>query len=218
MRTTCGGRGSRTRSSRSRNRTSLDGSERERRGNHEAVLRSPGEMLERLPRDAAAAHARGRRPLHVRPDAGARLPLPGLLRRRRPCRRAAARRSASAPFTPRYDGAARWQRSAGAGAARRGAGADRAARAWRLLPAALGGARARARVRARGARPRLAAARAAAGQRTRLERRLARLLPDRPLARRPGRREPLARTVPERRDGHRSRTSTSTSRATSARS
>jgi error-prone DNA polymerase len=35
------------------NRTSLDGSERERRGNHEAVLRSPKEMLERLPRAAA---------------------------------------------------------------------------------------------------------------------------------------------------------------------
>jgi error-prone DNA polymerase len=36
-----------------RSRTSLDGCERERRGNHESVLRSPDEMLERLPRDAA---------------------------------------------------------------------------------------------------------------------------------------------------------------------
>jgi error-prone DNA polymerase len=35
------------------NRTSLDGSERERRGNQEAVLRPPEEMLERLPRAAA---------------------------------------------------------------------------------------------------------------------------------------------------------------------
>ena len=35
------------------NRTSLDGSERERRGNQEAVLRPPQEMLERLPRTAA---------------------------------------------------------------------------------------------------------------------------------------------------------------------
>jgi error-prone DNA polymerase len=34
-------------------RTSLDGCERERRGNHEAVLRPPEEMLERLPCDAA---------------------------------------------------------------------------------------------------------------------------------------------------------------------
>jgi error-prone DNA polymerase len=34
-------------------RTSLDGCERERRGNHESVLRPPEEMLERLPREAA---------------------------------------------------------------------------------------------------------------------------------------------------------------------
>jgi error-prone DNA polymerase len=36
-----------------RSRTSLDGCERERRGNHTSVLASPAEMLERLPRDAA---------------------------------------------------------------------------------------------------------------------------------------------------------------------
>jgi error-prone DNA polymerase len=36
-----------------RSRTSLDGCERERRGNHESVLLSPEEMLERLPREAA---------------------------------------------------------------------------------------------------------------------------------------------------------------------
>jgi error-prone DNA polymerase len=36
-----------------KNRTSLDGCERERRGNHEAVLLPPAEMLERLPHDAA---------------------------------------------------------------------------------------------------------------------------------------------------------------------
>jgi error-prone DNA polymerase len=34
-------------------RTSLDGCERERRGNHESVLLSPEEMVERLPHDAA---------------------------------------------------------------------------------------------------------------------------------------------------------------------
>jgi error-prone DNA polymerase len=34
------------------NRTSLDGCERERRGNHESVLLAPAEMAERLPRDA----------------------------------------------------------------------------------------------------------------------------------------------------------------------
>ena len=37
-----------------RNRTSLDGCEQERRGNHESVLLAPHEMLDRLPRDAAA--------------------------------------------------------------------------------------------------------------------------------------------------------------------
>ena len=36
-----------------KNRTSLDGCERERRGNHESVLRAPAEMLERLPHEAA---------------------------------------------------------------------------------------------------------------------------------------------------------------------
>ncbi|MGZ4292320.1 MAG: PHP domain-containing protein, partial [Gaiellaceae bacterium] len=36
-----------------RSRTSLDGCERERRGNHESVLLEPTEALERLPRDAA---------------------------------------------------------------------------------------------------------------------------------------------------------------------
>src|SRR4051795_157647 len=36
-----------------RNRTSLDGCERERRGNHESVLLSPAEMVDRLPHDAA---------------------------------------------------------------------------------------------------------------------------------------------------------------------
>jgi error-prone DNA polymerase len=34
-------------------RTSLDGSERERRGNHESILLAPAELLERLPRGAA---------------------------------------------------------------------------------------------------------------------------------------------------------------------
>src|SRR6059058_1058639 len=36
-----------------KNRTSLDGCERERRGNHESVLLAPHEMLERLPHEAA---------------------------------------------------------------------------------------------------------------------------------------------------------------------
>jgi len=36
-----------------KSRTSLDGCERERRGNHESVLLAPAELLDRLPRDAA---------------------------------------------------------------------------------------------------------------------------------------------------------------------
>jgi error-prone DNA polymerase len=38
-----------------RHRTSLEGSERERRGNHESVLLSPAEVAERFPRDREAA-------------------------------------------------------------------------------------------------------------------------------------------------------------------
>ena len=43
--------------------TSLDGCEQERRGNHEAVLLAPEEMVDRFPqdRDAVAAHRRARR-------------------------------------------------------------------------------------------------------------------------------------------------------------
>ena len=109
-----------------RNRTSLDGCEPERRGNHESVLLSADEMLERFPddRDAVERTARARRPARVRPDAGARLPLPGLLRRAEPAdvqlaricdarlRRALPRTTACCKRGPR--------------AARRGARADRA--------------------------------------------------------------------------------------------
>src|SRR5213076_3648366 len=37
-----------------RHRTSLDGCEAERRGNHECVLLSPGELVERFPQDRPA--------------------------------------------------------------------------------------------------------------------------------------------------------------------
>ncbi len=61
----------------------------------------------------------------------------------------------------------------------------------------------------RGARPRIAEARAAARPRARLLRRLARLLPHRPVTRRPGRGRAVARALPqpraERGPGHRSR-------------
>src|SRR5206468_1046485 len=42
-----------------RNRTSLDGCERERRGNHEAVLLAPDEMHDRFPDDRAAVERSG---------------------------------------------------------------------------------------------------------------------------------------------------------------
>ncbi len=42
-----------------RNRTSLDGCERERRGNHESILLAPGEMHERFPDDGAAVERTG---------------------------------------------------------------------------------------------------------------------------------------------------------------
>ena len=65
-------------------RTSLDGCERERRGNRESVLRAPAEMVERftsIDRAAAERTTDARRAARVRPDPGARLPLSGFLRR-----------------------------------------------------------------------------------------------------------------------------------------
>ncbi len=69
-----------------RYRTSLDGSERERRGNREAVLRAPEEMVERfagIDPEAASRTVHARRAADLRPHRGARLSLPRLLR---PCR------------------------------------------------------------------------------------------------------------------------------------
>ena len=62
-------------------RTSLEGCEPERRGNRESFLRPPEEMLERFSLDRAAAERSGELAarLDVRPDGGARLPLPRLL-------------------------------------------------------------------------------------------------------------------------------------------
>ena len=200
-----------------RNRTSLDGCERERRGNHEiGAARARGDARAAAAR-RGAAHARGRRPLRVRPDAGARLPLPRLLRRRRPGRRAAAR-----DLRARVRRALRERERAQAARATSGSTTSCALIArlglagffllhWEVLELARECA-----LEVRG--PGSPAARAAARPRPRLERRLDRLLPDRPLARRPGRGGPLARPLPQRRDGRRCPTSTSTSRATSARS
>ena len=65
-------------------RTSLEGCEPERRGNRESYLQAPEEMLDRFSfdRDAARRSAELRRAARVRPHRRARVPLPGLLRRR----------------------------------------------------------------------------------------------------------------------------------------
>ena len=103
--------------------------------------------------------------------------------------------------TTRYPpGRSRREPAARRGAAAPGGGAahHRRARPVRLLPAAPRHARAGARGRARGARaghrPRAAAAR----PRARLLRLLDRLLPHRPLARRPDRERPVPRALPQR--------------------
>ena len=106
------------------------------------------------------------------------------------------RRVCETAFAERYSPPQRPQ-EARPQAARGGARPHRRARPRRLLPAPLGGARARARGRARGARAGLDAPRPAAGARARLLGRLARLLPHRPLARRSGREQPLARPLPQ---------------------
>ena len=182
-----------------RNRTSLDGCERERRGNHESILLAPEEMHERFPDDRDAVERTGelaqRLEFDLTQDLGYMYPdfsdrdEPAIKQLRTLCDRL---------FRERYASANGHKRRARA-APRRGARPDRAHRPRRLLPPALGGARARARSGAGGARRVGRAAGAAAGTRPRLVRRLDRLLPHRPLARRSRRRRSLARPLPQRR-------------------
>src|SRR6266536_786497 len=87
-----------------RHRTSLDGCERERRGNHESVLRSPDEMVERLPRDAAlrTREIAERCEFHLTQELGYRYPdfsdgpSPADVQLREVCARAFADRYANA--------------------------------------------------------------------------------------------------------------------------
>ena len=182
-RTTCAGRGCRTRSSRSGTARRSTAASASGAGTTSRVLLSPAEMLERLPRDAAlrTREIADRCVFDLTQELGYRYPDfsdgvdPADVQLRAICE-------------PRVRRALRGReraQAARARAARRRARAHRAARSRRVLPAPLGGARARARVRARGARPGQPAPRAAAGPRARVERRLDRLLPDGPLARRP---------------------------------
>ena len=178
-------------------RTSLDGCEPERRGNRESFLRPPEEMVERFAGiDRAAAERTGvlaeRLEFDLTEELGYRYPdfsdgpdpaIPS------------SPRSASVAFEERYSDL-NGLKSVRASAWRR-AGADRRARAGRLLPAPLGGARACARGRAGRARTGLAATfpapRTWAGKLGRLDR----LLPDRPLSRRSRGERPLARPLSE---------------------
>src|SRR4029077_15641067 len=124
-------------------------------------------------------HGRARRPAPVRSDRGARLPVSRLLRQSRARDLAARARLQSHVRGPLPERSQAPPRSSHA--TRRGAEADRRARARGLLPAALGRARARARMRVRSARAQLPATLTAPGTRARLFRRLARLLPHRSL-------------------------------------
>ena len=202
-------------------RTSLDGCERERRGNHESVLLAPQEMRRPLPARPRRrrAHARARRPLRVRPDRRSSAtatptsptapspPIVQLRARLRPRLRRALRAAPTATS------------AAARAPARRGAGADRASSASPASSSSTGRcSSSRASARSRCAAPARRAHALPPGRGRGSARRLDRLLPDRPLARRPGRGEPLARPLPQPRARRRCPTSTSTSRATSARS
>ena len=189
-----------------RNNTSLEGCEPERRGNHEACSCAPAEAAERFPhdRDAVDAHAAsspsGSASTSPRSSATATPTSPTAT-----CPpTSSSPASATAPSTSATAALNGHKRRAREPLDEELALIDRD-RPLRLLPPPLGGARARPRVRARGARHRLAAPRAAARPRPRQLRRLDRLLPDRPVARRPGRRRPLARPLPQPRAARRPR-------------
>ena len=135
------------------------GAARQPRG-RPARARRDGRPLPAGPR-RRRAHGRDRRRPDVRPDRGARLPLPRLLRRLRHPPTSSSREVCDRAF----DGPLRGV-SPIASVREHGCDEELALiaelEARRLLPPPLGGARARARGRRRGARPRLAAPRAAA--------------------------------------------------------
>ena len=188
----------------------LDETEPRRRGNSSHVLAPPERMAQRFREHRARGG--GERPLRrapeLRPDRGPGLPLSRLRgsRRRPPAGRAVLAGGRGALSRPLRR----------AGAPRGGAAGDPPSRPVGLLPAAPRHARAGARGGLRGARAGVVAAPAAAGARERLERVLDRLLPHRPLAHRPDRQRAASWAASSTRSSRRCRTSTSTSRATSA--
>ena len=136
-------------------RTSLDGCEQERRGNRESILRAPADAADRFAGIDPAAAARTveiaeRLQFDLTEELGYRYPdfsdgdEPAIRQLAEICNDAFADR-----YPPRDRTAAR----PGARSARDRARADRRARARRVLPAPLGGARAGAGMRPAGARP-----------------------------------------------------------------
>ena len=134
-------------------RTSLDGCEQERRGNHEAVLLAPDEMVDRFPQDRDAvlrtAEIAAGLTFDLTEELGYRYPdfsdgfdtPDGQLRD--VCERAFAERYNRSPYRTRARARLREELAL-----------DLRAEARRVLPPALGGARARARGRRRGAQVR----------------------------------------------------------------
>ena len=149
-RTTRGARCSRTCSSRSAAAPRSTAASRSGAATARAVLRSPEEMLERFPRrprrrrSAPASSPSGSSSTSPRSSATATPTSPTATSRRSASSRAICDARLRRALPRERHGVA----SAGARAARRGARADRRARARRLLPPPLRGARAGARVRA----------------------------------------------------------------------
>ena len=176
----------------------LEACEAERRGNREHVLKSPREMallfgdLPEATRETVELAERLR--FDLTQDLGYRYPAADDT-----VADAELAQICALELERRYRGLAAPRR--GAHAARRGARADPPPRPLGLLPAAPRDPRDRARDRDRGARAALGAHGAAAGPRARLVGGLDRLLPHRPLARRPRRGAALARALPQPRAG-----------------
>ena len=143
-----------------RSGTSLDGCERERRGNREAIMRSPSEMVERFSRiDPGCRHPhRSTWPSCSSSTSPRSSAIATPTSRTAPILRSGSlQRSARMPSRALYDACDEPVTSRGERPARRRACAHRSARARRLLPPSPRGARAGAGVRARGARARVAA-------------------------------------------------------------
>ncbi len=179
------------------NGKTLDESEPLRRGNASHVLASPEAMAERFADHPEAVHESGRIADRLRFDLGSDLGYryPGSEDPESDRKLAELCR---ARLDERYAG--RRHARAGRGPPGRGAAGDRLAGAERLLPAAPRPARAGPRGGGRGARAQRGPGAAAAGAGEGLQRVVDRLLPDRPLARRPDRVRAAPRALPQRGD------------------